>query len=82
MGTTPDGLLFYIYGPEVGQRHDMTLYRESGLDGILNQRSTGEEYNTVYMVIQNILCAHGPKQHSSDWGRLKSSYGTIKEWAA
>ena len=33
--TTPDGLLFYMYGPEVGRRHDMTLYRESGLDGIL-----------------------------------------------
>ena len=33
--TTPDGLLFYMYGPEVERRHDMTLYRECGLDGIL-----------------------------------------------
>ena len=33
--TTPDGLLFYMYGPEMGRRHDMMLYRESGMDGIL-----------------------------------------------
>ena len=30
--TTPDGLMFDLYGPEVGRRHDMTLLRESGLD--------------------------------------------------
>lgn len=33
--TTPDGLMFYMYGPEVGRRHDMTLYRESGLGEVL-----------------------------------------------
>ena len=33
--TTPDGLIFHLYGPEVGRRHDMYLYRTSGLDGIL-----------------------------------------------
>lgn len=27
--TTPDGLMLYMYGPEVGRRHDLTLYRES-----------------------------------------------------
>lgn len=30
--TTPDGLMFHLYGPEVGRRHDMTLYRQSGMD--------------------------------------------------
>ena len=30
--TTPDGLVFSMYGPEVGRRHGMTLYRESGID--------------------------------------------------
>ena len=29
--TTPDGLIFKLYGPEVGRRHDLTLLRESGL---------------------------------------------------
>ena len=29
--TTPDGLIFHLYGPEVGRRHDLTLLRESGL---------------------------------------------------
>lgn len=33
--TTPDGLLFYMYGPEVGRRHDMTLYGESSLCGVI-----------------------------------------------
>lgn len=27
--TTPDGLIFHIYGPDVGQRHYTTLYRNS-----------------------------------------------------
>lgn len=35
--TTPDGLMFYMHGPEVGRRHDMTLYRESGIGAVLEQ---------------------------------------------
>ena len=30
--TTPDGLMFCLYDPEVGHRNDMNLYWESGLD--------------------------------------------------
>lgn len=33
--TTPDGLMFNLYGPEAGRRYDMTLYREEDLDRIL-----------------------------------------------
>lgn len=33
--TTPDGLIFHMHGPQVGRRHDITLYRQSGLDDIL-----------------------------------------------
>ena len=33
--TTPDGLLFNLYGPEVGRRHDLTLLRQSGLQDSL-----------------------------------------------
>lgn len=28
---TPDGLIFSLYGPEVGQRHDLSLLRNSGV---------------------------------------------------
>ena len=35
--TTPDGLMFYLYGPEVDLRQDMTLFRESGLGNVLKQ---------------------------------------------
>ena len=35
--TTPDGLKFYLYGPEVGRSHDMTLYRQSGTGDVLEE---------------------------------------------
>jgi nuclease HARBI1 len=38
MITTPDGILFHVFGPFEGRRHDMHLYSESGLDGILGDR--------------------------------------------
>ena len=38
--TTPDGLMFHLYGPEVGRRHDMTLYRQSGIDQQLQSHLT------------------------------------------
>jgi len=33
--TTPDGLLFHLFGPMEGRRHDITMYREAGMDDIL-----------------------------------------------
>jgi len=35
--TTPDGLVFHMYGPHEGRCHDMVLYYESGLDDDLRQ---------------------------------------------
>lgn len=35
--TTPDGIVLYMYGPEEGRRHDITLYRKSGLDEAMLQ---------------------------------------------
>jgi nuclease HARBI1 len=35
--TTPDGMLFHIFGPYEGRRHDMHLYAEPGLDDILSK---------------------------------------------
>lgn len=33
--STPDGLIFHLWGPEDGRRHDSTLYCKSGIDSIL-----------------------------------------------
>jgi nuclease HARBI1 len=35
--TTPDGLLFHIFGPFEGRRHDMHLFTQSGLDEFLRE---------------------------------------------
>lgn len=35
--TTPDGLIFAMFGPEVGRRHDITLYRNSGWDDLFEE---------------------------------------------
>jgi nuclease HARBI1 len=35
--TTPDGMLFHIFGPYEGRHHDMHLYAKSGLDDILSE---------------------------------------------
>jgi DDE superfamily endonuclease len=35
--TTPDGMLFHIFGPYAVRRHYMHLYAESGLDDILSE---------------------------------------------
>lgn len=34
--STPDGLMFNLYGPEDGRRHDTTLYVKSNMDSILS----------------------------------------------
>jgi nuclease HARBI1 len=31
----PDGFILHVFGPVEGRRHDMTLYRESGIDSVL-----------------------------------------------
>ena len=30
--TTPDGLIFSLYGPQEGRRHDLTLFRQSNIE--------------------------------------------------
>jgi len=35
--TTPDGLIFHLYGPEEGRRHDPTLYHNSDMGEVLSQ---------------------------------------------
>lgn len=56
--TTPDGLVLPMYGPEVGRRHDMILYREIGIDTQLLQSLLidGKQYciygDAEYVLIQ------------------------------
>jgi nuclease HARBI1 len=38
VATTPDGILFHVFGPFEGRRDDMHVYAESGLDDILGER--------------------------------------------
>jgi DDE superfamily endonuclease len=33
--SAPDGLILHLFGPMEGRRHDMTLYRASQIDGVL-----------------------------------------------
>ena len=33
--STPDGLIFHLYGPEEGGRHDSTLYRKNNMNQYL-----------------------------------------------
>lgn len=44
--TTPDGLIFHLFGPEAGKLLDITLYRQSGMYSILKQALNiyGQQY--------------------------------------
>lgn len=32
--TTPDGLILHMFGPKASRRHDLKLFRQSGMDNI------------------------------------------------
>ena len=87
--TTPDGLMFYLYGPEVGRRHDMTLYRESGLDVSLQQNMVvdGKQYCLyadaacilrVYLQVAFPRASSTPTQRV--YGALMSAVREAVEW--
>eukprot|EP00171_Calliarthron_tuberculosum_P002822 IDg2822t1 len=46
--STPDGLIFALYGPSVGRRHDLTLLRNSGWESLL-QASLNIENRQFYI---------------------------------
>ena len=48
--TTPDGLLFNIYGPEDGRRHEITIYNKSGIY---------EELSAALLVDGKQFCIYG-----------------------
>ena len=51
----PDGLLFPIYGLDVGKRHYMTLHRQRGLYLELRDHFAINS-NTTYMAMLRTLC--------------------------
>lgn len=54
--TTPDGLMFPLYGPEVGRRHDLTLFRQSQWDATLQSSLTiGDEQYYIYGDLAYVL---------------------------
>lgn len=52
--TNNDDMLCYMYEPEVRSRHDMTLYRESGLDAVL--QAVLDINGTQYYVYGKTVC--------------------------
>lgn len=44
---TLDGLVFYLYDPEVGGWHELSVYRKSGLEDYLSSNLSieGTQYN-------------------------------------
>lgn len=62
--TTPDGLMFALFGPEVGRRHDLTLYRESGWEQVLQDVLSvdGTQYciygDCAYLLRPWMLCPY------------------------
>lgn len=70
--TTPDGLMFFMYGPEVGRRHDMTLYRDSGI---------GEALENVLLIDGKQYCIYGDAAYLlRPW--LQTAYPRINATAA
>lgn len=47
--TTPEGLIFSMYGPEEGRRHDLTLLKKSGWNDTLQEALfIDDEYYYIY----------------------------------
>ena len=83
--TTPDGLVFQLYGTEVGRRHDMTLYRESGLSAVLAEGMVigGKQFciygDAVYMLGLWIQVAYPRKNATVDELAYKAAISAVKE---
>jgi len=87
--TTPDGLMFYLYGPEVGRRHDMTLYRQSNLDSALQEGLSidGKQYcvygDSAYLLrpwIQTAYSRVGATQAQQAYNKAMSAVREAVEW--
>lgn len=61
--TKPDGLLFSLYGPVEGSRHEFILLRQSEWEGVLERALiiNGEKFNlfadSAFMLRFYLICA-------------------------
>ena len=87
--TTPDGLMFYLYGPEVGRRHDMTLYKESNLEADLQENMIVDRtqyclYGDAAYIPREYLQVAFPRAGATDgqrvYGALMSAVREAVEW--
>ena len=87
--TTPDGLIFHMYGPEVGRRHDLTLLRESGLGESLSNclNVNGRQFyifgDAAYMLrpwIQVAFPSIGATEAHGLYNALMSAVRVTVEW--
>lgn len=88
--TTPDGLVFALWGPEVGRRYDLTLLRKSGWkavleDGLLIQ---GSQYHIYcdpaylmmpYMQVPFIVIGENAEQKA--FSKKMSAVRVSVEWS-
>ena len=74
--TTPDGLMFYSCGPEVGRRYDMTLYREINLGSDLQENMIvdGTQYflygDAAYILRAYLQVAFPAREQQMDKGSM------------
>ena len=68
--TTPDGLIFSLYGPEVGRRYDVTLLRESGIEEglqsclLINGRQLFVCRRRLHVTAMDADCIPSHRRHS------------------
>lgn len=88
--TTPDGLIFHLYGPVEGRRPDAYLYRESGVDLLLQQHLhiDGEQFylyaDKAYVVRPWMQTAFpGPTltAEQAEFNRSMNTVRTAVEWS-
>lgn len=80
--TTTDGLLFCMYGPEEGRRHDLTLYLKSELDNFLkfsHRRSTVLRLRRC-RILQEYMAPGGVSRNSRNFLELQFNSAMSSAW--
>lgn len=88
--STPDGLIFNLFGPEDGRRHDLTLYSKSELDSTLEQNLMigGQRYyvyaDQAYMLrpwLQIGYERNNITPHQQEFNSSNNAARTAVEWS-
>lgn len=87
--TTTDDLMFYLYGPEVDRRQDMTLYLQSGMNESFQEGLAigGNQYclygDSAYLVrrwLQNAFSRVGATLEQTTYNERMSAVREEVEW--